>query len=103
MDRLKELRLSAGKSGDQIAQYLNITNSAYYKYENGKAEPNIENLIKLADFYNVSLDYVCNRSFSNEVGFLTQEQNAFVKAYLKLNEFDQAHVYGVVLGMLAKY
>lgn len=86
-----------------MSKYLNISNPAYYKYENGKAEPSIDTLIKLADLFGVSLDYLCGRQFSNEVGFLTKEQREFVKAYLQLNEYDQAFVYGQVAGLLAKY
>lgn len=103
MERLRELRLSIGKSGEEMSKYLNISNPAYYKYENGKAEPSIDTLIKLADLFGVSLDYLCGRQFSNEVGFLTKEQREFVKAYLQLNEYDQAFVYGQVAGLLAKY
>lgn len=103
MEKLKELRLSLGKSGEEMSKILNISNPAYYKYENGKAEPSIENLIKLADLFGVSLDYLCGRQFSNEVGFLTKEQREFVKAYLALNEYDQAYIYGQVAGLLAKY
>ena len=86
-----------------MSKYLNISNPAYYNYENGKAEPSIDTLIKLADLFGVSLDYLCGRQFSNEVGFLTKEQREFVKAYLQLNEYDQAFVYGQVAGLLAKY
>lgn len=103
MDRLKQLRKDFGKTQKELADYLQISQSSYQSYEVGGTEPSVKGLIKLADLYGVSLDYLCSRNFSNEVGYLTQDQNAFVKAYLKLNEFDQAHVYGVVLGMLAKY
>ena len=103
MERLKELRKELKKTQKDVAAFLNITQSCYQNYEAGDTEPSIDNLIKLADLFSVSLDYLCGRQFSNEVGFLTKEQREFVKAYLQLNEYDQAFVYGQVAGLLAKY
>lgn len=103
MIKLKELRKESGKTQNEVASYLKITQAGYQKYENMQTEPSIENLIKLADLFGVSLDYLCGRQFSNEVGFLTKEQREFVKAYLALNEYDQAYIYGQVAGLLAKY
>lgn len=103
MERLKELRKESGKTQKELASYLQISQSSYQSYEIGGTEPNISSLIKLADLFGVSLDYLCGRQFSNEVGFLTKEQREFVKAYLQLNEYDQAFVYGQVAGLLAKY
>ena len=45
----------------QVAEYLSISQPSYIRYENGKAEPTIENLIKLADLFDVSIDYLCGR------------------------------------------
>ena len=48
----KELNLSQA----DVAEKLNIPRANYQSYENGRNEPNIEMLIKLADFFNVSVD-----------------------------------------------
>ena len=56
---LKQLR--GNRKQSEIAEMLNISNQAYQKYEYGTAEPTFDNLSKLADFYNVSTDYLLGR------------------------------------------
>lgn len=100
---LKKLRLSNKKTQLEMAKYLNIKQSSYQSYESGDSEPNITNLIKLADYYNVTLDYLVGRPFSNDVGYLTDDQREFVKLFLQLKELDQAKVYGIVSGIITTY
>lgn len=102
MERLRTLRKECGKTQKEVAEYLKITQSGYQNYEIGDTEPNIDKLIKLADYYQVSIDYLVGRNFTNDV-YLTGIQKDIVKALLQLNEFDQAHIYGQIIGMLAKY
>ncbi|MCL2853538.1 MAG: helix-turn-helix domain-containing protein [Defluviitaleaceae bacterium] len=45
-----------------MAEYLGIVERAYQMYEYGKREPNHETTIKLADFFEVSTDYLLGRS-----------------------------------------
>lgn len=61
-DRLRTLRLRAGKSQADIAGLLNITREAYSMYENGKRQPSFDTLIVLADLYAVSMDYLFGRT-----------------------------------------
>lgn len=56
MDKLKELRIKNHLSQRQVAQYLEITPQSYFNYENGKFEPSISGLKKLATLYNISID-----------------------------------------------
>ena len=100
---LKKLRLSNKKTQQEMAKYLNIKQSSYQSYESGDSEPSIERLIKLADYYNVTLDYLVGRPFSNDVGYLTDDQREFVKLFLQLKELDQAKVYGIVSGIITTY
>ena len=60
-NRLKELRKQKNVTQEEIAKLLNITRPAYAQYETGKNIPPIENLIKIADYYRVSLDYLTGR------------------------------------------
>lgn len=61
-ERLKELREDRGLTQDQLASELNVSRSQISNYETGKFEPDIETLIFLADFFNVSLDYLLCRT-----------------------------------------
>lgn len=55
-ENLKVLRKRRKRSQEEVAKSLGITRSAYNSYENGVAEPGIHLLIKLADFFQISLD-----------------------------------------------
>lgn len=55
-ERLKELRLHSSFMQKDIAKMLDISVRAFQRYESGDAEPNIEKLIKLANFFDVTLD-----------------------------------------------
>lgn len=58
---LKELRKTHKYSRDYLAKYMNISVQAYGHWETGIRKPSIEDLIKLADLYGVSLDYLVGR------------------------------------------
>lgn len=57
-ERLTGLREDRDLKQDQIAKILNVQQSAISKYEKGKANYKIEDIVKLCLFYNVSADYV---------------------------------------------
>jgi transcriptional regulator with XRE-family HTH domain len=56
--RLKDLREDAEKTQSDIANLLSTTQQQYYKYENGLRELPMHHFITLANYYNVSLDYL---------------------------------------------
>lgn len=60
--RLKELRKSKGISQLRLATDLNTTQNTISRYETGEREPGIDELIKIADYFNVSVDYLIGRS-----------------------------------------
>ena len=60
--RLKKLRAEKGVVQKDVANYLNITTSAYGFYEQGKRVPDTEIMIKLSDYFNVSLDYLLGKT-----------------------------------------
>lgn len=59
---IRNLREDNDKTQQEIADYLNIKQTTYSKYELGKINIPIEVFIKLADYYGVSLDYLVGRS-----------------------------------------
>ena len=61
-DRLKECRKNINKTQRDVAADLGITDGGYQKYELGKRVPNMEMLNKLADYFDVSVDYLMGRS-----------------------------------------
>ena len=61
-ERLKSIRKEKGFTQAQVAIYCDITEKAYQNYELMTRQPKLEILIKIADLYNVSLDYLVGRS-----------------------------------------
>ena len=59
--RLKELRKYHVMTQAEVAARLNLSPAAIGNYERGSREPGIEELILLADFFHVSLDYLVGR------------------------------------------
>ncbi len=60
--KLKELRKTEGLTQQQLADKLQISRVNYTRYETNAARPDYETLIKLADFYDVSLDEIFDRT-----------------------------------------
>lgn len=56
--RIKEARLQTGWTQTQVAEQTGITQSNISKYERGDLEPTLENLGVLAQFYNVSINWL---------------------------------------------
>ena len=60
--RIRELREDHDKKQLELANYLYIKPNTYSDYERGKISVPIEQLMKIADFYQVSLDYLVGRT-----------------------------------------
>ena len=60
--RLKECRKQRGLTQMQVAVYRDITEKAYQNYELMTREPKLEILARIADLYEVSLDYLAGRT-----------------------------------------
>ena len=61
-ERLIEQRKLNKVTQRQLAEYLQIAQPSYIRYENGSAEPNLETLVKIADYFDVSVDYLLGRT-----------------------------------------
>ncbi len=61
-ERLKELRVSRNLTQKQVYTSVGMSALGYQRYEYGEREPAFKQLLSLADFFDVSLDYLCGRS-----------------------------------------
>lgn len=59
--RLKHLRQKEGLTQQQIADLVHVNRVTYTNWESGAREPNFQTLLKLADFFEVSLDWLFGR------------------------------------------
>lgn len=62
LQRLRDMREDADMSQDNLAAHLGIRQTVYSRYERGERTIPLQHLIKLADLYNVSLDFLCGRT-----------------------------------------
>ena len=73
---LKELRKSKKLNQSFFAEMLGISLTAYQKYEYGTAEPTFDAISKLADFYNVSVDFLLGREADKQSDYIQQLADA---------------------------
>ena len=63
--RIRELRNKSGLTQNEIASKLGVSGQTILNWENGIYEPKINQLIQLADLFNVSVDYLIERKNSD--------------------------------------
>ena len=61
-ERIRNLREDNDKKQQELADYLNVKQTTYSKYELGKVNIPVEVFMKLADYYDVSVDYLLGRT-----------------------------------------
>ena len=61
-ENIRNLREDSDKTQKELADYLNVNQTTYSKYELGKINIPVEVFIKLADYYGVSVDYLLGRT-----------------------------------------
>lgn len=81
-ERLKKLRNERNLTQEEAAKRLGIVRSTYSNYESGKREPDFDTTKLLANFFEVSVDYLLGKTesrFTND-----QARNAAIEAYNRL-------------------
>lgn len=61
-ERLKQLRQASNRTQQEIADLLGVSRSAYSHFENGRNEPDKDTLVKLANIFDVTTDYLLGRN-----------------------------------------
>lgn len=84
--KLKELRKEKKLTQTELASKLNISQKLYSNWESGKAEPTLDNIIKLANILDVTVDYLLGRSdnFSNTIVLSKNNMKSFSKRLKEL-------------------
>lgn len=65
--RLKQCRTEKGLTQREVAIYCDLTEKAYQNYELTTREPKLEILLRIADFFDVSIDYLVGRTDKRQV------------------------------------
>ncbi|MBO5339943.1 MAG: helix-turn-helix transcriptional regulator [Oscillospiraceae bacterium] len=61
-ERLQELKMKRNIMQKDVAEAIGVPLRTYQRYEYGEREPQLSTLIRMADFYGVSLDYLAGRT-----------------------------------------
>lgn len=90
MKNLKRLRKKHNLSQQKLADILHVSQQSVYKYENGITSPDIETLVRMADFFNTSIDYlveytdISHKIEPVERNMLNAEENTLINNYRNL-------------------
>ena len=105
-ERLKELRLANGLTQKELAKSIEVGRTTISEYESGKIVPKHEGLLKLANYFNVSVDYLTG--VSDEPATRQSNEHELDKLlntldYILMNEYDSPVRYeGVILNTYEK-
>lgn len=93
-ENIKDLRKKEGLTQKEISNKLNISLRTYTNYENGSVEPNLKILTNLADYFNVSVDYIIGHRQNNKIDMsgLSETQKNIIRMTYELSELDAARV-----------
>lgn len=104
--RFIELRKQKNLTQEDISQQLNLTRSAISLWESNKRKPDADTLVQLADFYDVSVDYLlcrensCQTIYPDSAYALTTKEKNLLSTFKQLNKDNQDIVIGKTKDLL---
>lgn len=81
---ITRLRLKRGFTQKELAQAIGLAQTTYAGYETGRHEPGTEIMIRLADIYNVSMDYITGRYID--------KQELIIEEYIRMQENEDEEI-----------
>lgn len=95
MNRIKELRKKRNITQIRLSIAAEVSQETISAYENGKAEPKMDKLVKIADFLNTSTDYLLERTdddaplndFNNKI--VDEQLNELINNYARLSNLQR--------------
>lgn len=92
LENLKALREAAAVSQKQLAETIGVSQQSINKYENHNIEPDIETMIRIADYFDTSVDYLIGHTsvrhrIENVTAYeLNAEESKIIDSYRKLSK-----------------
>lgn len=106
-EKLRYLRTRDHLSQVDFAKELGFSQSSVAGWENGTREPNIKTLIEIANYFNVSVDYLIENSFMSEnqkqLNSLSSTGRELLDIFSQLPHRDQSQVLGYVEYLASQY
>lgn len=97
LERLKALREKAKVKQEDLANSIHTSRGTYSMYENGRRQPPYEVLVNLADYYNVSVDYLLGLTdLPDAPPQITEEEYKLLKKFRKLDKRGQQVAFAVI-------
>lgn len=102
LKNLKELRETASISQKQLAEAIGVSQQSINKYENHNIEPDIETLIRIADYFDTSVDYLIGhtlirRKIENVSTYeLNDDEGKIIEQYRQLSKKQRSCVATVI-------
>lgn len=95
MNRIKELRKKRNITQIRLSIATEVSQETISAYENGRAEPKMDKLVRIADFLNTTTDYLLERTDNdaplNEVtnNMVDEQLNELINNYARLNNYQR--------------
>ncbi len=108
LGNMKKLRTMARMSQRELADIIGVSQQSVNKYENHGVEPGIETLIKIADYFNVSVDYLIGRADSETNRenpgsvVLNEKERDFIFEFRRLSDSEKDSILTVISNYLNK-
>lgn len=99
--KIKELRKEKKLSQENLAKELSLSKNQILRFENEQTAIPSDILLSLADYFDVSLDYLCNRQYSNSVGYIPELRKKLVKEIIELDDNEAREVEIFIKGFKA--
>ena len=102
LENLKKLREEAGISQKQLAELIGVSQQSVNKYENHNIEPDIEVMIRIADYFNTSVDYLIGHTDvrrkieATHAYELNADESAVIEGYRTLSEKQKHCIVAVI-------
>lgn len=105
MNRIQDLRKQAKLSQDDLAKIVHVHQTAVSQWETGKTYPDTSTLILLADYFNVSIDYILGRSDNPDTKYHITEKDLpeYERIMLKAYRNSTPELQNLALAALAQH
>ena len=97
MKNLKILRKNMQKTQEEVANEIGINSSTYARYEIGSTEPTFDVVLKLADYFGCSVDYLLGRRRPQ-----SEQKEELLSQIFQLSDSDCEKVSSFIKGMKSK-
>ena len=108
LEKIENLMQENNLTANKLAIACKLQNNTFTYWKNGKTKPTIDALIRIADYFNVSIDYLVGRESAKQtiqntnINNQTDDLKQFIQLWEQMDEFQKASVTGYAQGLINK-